>query len=680
MGIGIQSVIERIYKYQSIKIGIIFLISLFSIFFGKGILRQVALLYPLAQTSHAYFNFSQPILFYILTPLIVLSGFIFILSPGLIWSVILESPQCWNEYIIKSFTFSFILLLISTAFFKIFINTPLLSFNFITITCLMSITGWFFLLRKELKGEPILHFFSDSSNRRRLLWNILLVLLGCIILLPKLFWENFNGDGEEMFHLAKSLDVYFTPTYTWENIPRGADVKFILPMYINNWMIHVFGDIEASVRLPFLLYVVLLFSTIIFISEKFTNGKFNTKEEFALIVSLIVFSTVMIYNASYNPWFSDIAAPAAHDSLFPVIILLAFFYFWQNNYQWFIIYTFLSYFIRPTASMFFLSFAFFTFLYDSNRKFTKSLLITGIFFVIAFLGNFLQQNIAVPAQEYAYTTHAILERIRYWDFFQFKKFGYALIPTGVIPFLSIGAFKWHSAKMKTLSLVTLIYFCFFYSMGFSALHHFVPVMIFPLVIYWTLHLSKFGKNRDRFVIVLILGSSISTFLSLPQHFQISNKEREIGYSLLLKAEKPGQEPNGKYIELLFKLVWDVRNPDLEWGAEYNSIKFYAMKPKAENQFVNYIIQPGNIPIPDGYTKVNEKDSMIACVKDFNLWESHKKPILTSHYRSPLFDIPPSSLFPHQGKKENPNLIDMKYQWRKRIQPLFKKLIEPKKEF
>jgi hypothetical protein len=124
----------------------------------------------------------------------------------------------------------------------------------------------------------------------------------------------------------------------------------MIPMaYPVHWFVTLFGPVEASARLPMLLYLPVLFCLLIQVIEWRSPCILGCAEEAALCLALAIYTVTMSYNASYDPYFADIAAPAAFETLTVICILATIYFLWNGRSGWFFFFALMSYLCRSTG-------------------------------------------------------------------------------------------------------------------------------------------------------------------------------------------------------------------------------------------------------------------------------------------------------------------------------------------
>ena len=93
-------------------------------------------------------------------------------------------------------------------------------------------------------------------------------------------------------------------------------------------------------------------------------------------------------------------------------------------------------------------------------------------------------GLPTPGDEYA--AGGLIAELRYIQLGDVRRFLFVLVPAGILPGLGLLAWKRQDRVARALTVVTAVYFAVFYLKANIALHHFVPAMLLPLVVFWRL--------------------------------------------------------------------------------------------------------------------------------------------------------------------------------------------------
>ena len=190
------------------------------------------------------------------------------------------------------------------------------------------------LLVLSLLKPPSVVPSSDPAERRALLPAGLLVVVVLLVFLPKLFLEDFAGDGTEHFEFARSLKTGLVPRWDLENGQWGFHHRFFFFAYPSVLSVLSVGEIEASVRLPGLVVLLLLLTLVL--SWRAANARPNAVATAGVLAVFFLVCFVNFHYSTWDPWVADIAEPATTD-LLGVYLCLASVRFMDGSRRWFVV-------------------------------------------------------------------------------------------------------------------------------------------------------------------------------------------------------------------------------------------------------------------------------------------------------------------------------------------------------
>ncbi|MBW7990527.1 MAG: hypothetical protein FVQ84_10995, partial [Planctomycetes bacterium] len=291
-------------RWYALGLFLIIAIGWLPVLFGLNTIKSVTALYPLANSAHPYFVPEHAVKLYLLTPLVVMSSCLLFLSPGLFLSLALNSAKSLGQWIFTSLAISLILISSVTGIVQSIMEKPLRDGWFATVVVIISTVCFVFLFIRIIRNCQIAWPFGKPHNSTIILSILVIILLFLITLTPKIYWENFNGDGVEAFEASRLLLVQQLPFW-----PRSAGSIFELPnitmmlfTFPVSWFIRLFGEVEASARLPYILYVIALYGVMLSLIEHGKAKPVGRIELWLIWLGLAVYSVVMVFSATYNPY------------------------------------------------------------------------------------------------------------------------------------------------------------------------------------------------------------------------------------------------------------------------------------------------------------------------------------------------------------------------------------------
>ena len=529
---------------------------------AASLAARASALYPLSQAAQPYFQPAHALLLYLAMPLLALGSFAFLLSPGALLLLYFHPRQPdqlrLEEFLVKAFGLSLALL---ASLHLLLVRPGLLQFSqpaeaawMVTLLDGLLWLGLWLRARSGVLNWPQV----DAASRRRLAIAAGIILLGVILLLPKLFWENFNGDGFEIFDLARSLHQEALPTYhTWWVEPYRVDLRMLLPAYPVFWTMSVIGPVEAAARMPFLFYLALIYLLVLSFSEAGARNEpnqppdadRNTRKpprlglaaELILALQVAAVAVTLGYNASYNPWFADFASPAGLDTLFVLLAIACLSALWRGELAWLVLFGLLAGFTRPSLAYLLLPFTLALVLLRQPGRWKLLAAAVGVLLLGRVVSLVTTTWLSSSPSSGMYALSELLDKYRYLKFDEFQRLAYLIVPGGILPALSMLAWRWQDRLSRALTLTTAFYFLAFYVIAFQALHYYAPVMLLPLVVFWRIvvqhRLPDIQTHNRRMQTVLggaALLALLALLLSLPRSFQLSNAERQMGISLIAR--------------------------------------------------------------------------------------------------------------------------------------------------
>jgi hypothetical protein len=636
---------------------------------GKGTVLRVAELYPLNTPAHPYLYLpSNALLLYLLVPLVVLASLILFLSPGIFLVLSSGSAYTWSGLLIRAFGVSFITYTFLISIVKLVLPLPLNPTAFMAIITIGGVLAWSILAYRVLCGAKLPWPLSQKQDVRRLLWTLGIPVILVLLLTPILFWQDMHDDGFEVLELGRSLSAHLLPQFPNPTGLSGLGQGMLPMAYPVHWFITLFGPLETAARFPILLYLPVLFCILLQLIEINAPRRMGPAEEALLLLALGVYTITMTYNSSYDPYFADIAAPAAAETLTVLCLVAMIYHLWMKHTYWFLIFALLSYLCRPTGLLV-LGFFALGILFFCLREDSKALLMrVGAAIVLCVLITLLYEKIYIPSvigdTGTGYPFGSLLRRFRYLKVDDLSRISYVLFPSGILPFLSLLAFRWQDSLARVIAFVSFSYFIFFFFPAFVALHHFVPVMVLPLVVFWRINLHRGKRFRRVSIPAVAVAAFLALWMSLPRHFEINRTVRLIGQktTCLIGDYDSDYQTQVKHAKFFFQLLppdWEVKDPTKELVSGYCSIIYYSTRPKILDIPINYIFQPLDYQPPSGFTKIAEDKTATLYVKDLEEWHHDRFRPLRADYRSLLYDIPRTTLFRYWGTPKGEYSIDLR---------------------
>jgi hypothetical protein len=656
---------DRPLNYGLLRLGGFIVAAAATILAFRGIIPKVANLYPSALPQSPYFVPSEALLLYLAMPLVVLAAFTFLLAPGLLAVFALGGASRIDALMLRSFMSAMILHIAVSSPVKILLMGGLSVSRFLTLQCTLIGVLFLLVMLRVHRGGAIAWPLNNREGWRRLLWILVISVLVCVAFLPAIFWQDMNGDGIEALYLGRSLSEHLTPRGPSNNGLMGFGAGLIsssLPIY---WLVALFGPVEAAARLPLALYLPLLFCGVTALAELGSKRALTWYEEAAVVLALAGYTVAMAYNGSFNPYFADIAAPTVSDTFLIVVVLGAILSLWSARQTEFVLFCLLAAFARPTGLliMIFLGIACSLLARTRRRELVSRVAVAvGLCSVVWLTYENLYLAYLSGGEAIAFQATSLLSRLQYLQFFDFPRLLWVSAPTGLLPAATTVFILFaprDDALSRALAAVSAAYFMFFYIQAFVALHHFIPVMILPLVVFWRFMVARPARPAVVAIVALITFACVAA--SMPRHLQIHRTPRLVAATLDYRigdffhgsySESQKAHRNSAVVRDLFPAYPSPkRNPADSWVAPPLALVYYASRFDDPTRNINYVIQLQSTPAPEGFSKVASRRGADAYVRDIAEWRRDRHRTHRTDYHSPLYKIESSTLLRNLGIRE-----------------------------
>ena len=175
-------------------------------------------------------------------------------------------------------------------------------------------------------------------------------------------------------------------------------------------------------------------------------------------------------------------------------------------------------------------------------------------------------NLPPPGNEYG-----LLGLLRYLAFLQWsdwRRILFVAVPVGILPALSLLLWRRQDQVARALTLVTVAYFLFFFFQAYTVLHHYIPAMVLPLVVFWRIEPALPERWRPAVLAATAVAGLLALVVSLPAHPQLDTSARRVGAAIAdciggYETASPGAYRRSTLFAQLFPYDWDPRVPDGE---------------------------------------------------------------------------------------------------------------------
>jgi hypothetical protein len=632
----------------------------------RDVLRSVADLYPGALPSHPFFVPDHALLLYVATPVAVLGMVGMLLVPGFLLALVRGGSTRPGMLAATIFGGAFLLRTLIQSILKLAGVLPFGAgaFALTEVTLDAVLLG---LLALRLRNGGPVALPSGPEARRRLGWMVALVVLSVVLLLPALFWQDMTDDGLEALEVGRSMLTQIVPRFpTPPSGLMGLGIGMLTMAIPNGWFVSLIGPVEAAARLPLALYLPVLFAVLTDLIEHRSPRRLGGGAEGAIVLALATYVVAMVFSASYTPYSADASSPAAFDTLALLCISAAILFLWENRIGWLMCFALLGCFARPTMllALGLLGIGAVP-LAPAERR--AQLFRLGMTLAVCLAASVLYEKVFIPRAAHGlgvgYASGSILDRLRFLTLTDVRRVLFLVVPGGILPAVALLAWRRQDPLARQLTLFCLSYFLFFYPQAFIALHHFVPVMILPIVVYWRVALA--GQARWPAGAAVVAGA-LSLVLSLPRSTAIERSTRAIGRATEIRVgDLNGDWPAyrdaldaRRGIRLLFRAEWDVADPSRERAGSELGVLYYATRSRSATDTLNYLIQPIGTAAPTGFISVGVDRGLAVFVRDTVRWRYDRETAPRTDFRSALYDIPRSTLHRFIGIPAHAYQVDL----------------------
>ena len=621
---------------------------------GRDVVGSAAGLFSLAETPHPYFAAARAALLCVWNPLVVASASVLMFAPGLCLALLVEASTTMTRWVFCGFGLSLAVLPVVTPAVESLTRLPLRGGLFLAVLAACTLAAWMAVFVRTARGRPLVWPFAAPGAVATLAGMFLVPLALLIALIPKFYWDNFNGDGAHAFEAARLLVTQAVPFFgpaarNTADFPGMTSMLFVFPA---SWFIRLFGPLEVSIRLSLLLYLPLLFAGIVDLADHGRSRPLSAIERWIIWLPIIVYVVVMAYSATYNPYSADIALPATQDTLQIVWIFGVILAFLRKERVWLVLFTAFAYTTSPNGAMLVALWLMSVWLIWRPRRYADltfaAVVVIGCAIVAAaapFVLTLLHQP--VPGREYALRN--FLVRFAFLQWWDWRRLLFAVVPCGILPVVAI--FDWRSQDhiARALTVMSLAYFVFFFVQALTVIHYFVPTMLLPIVIFWRGRLALDPAGRTWVPALTVAGALVALMISIPADASPHPTARRIGATM--DAPDDGYDARGavaigrsEVLAHLFPFDWDPAVPDTAYGGSPLVWNYYAHQPKSGPYVAQYVILEEHRPAPPGMSLLARDAGAALYFRDPNAMARDRTIKLPSPAGSPVYFIPRWMIF------------------------------------
>jgi hypothetical protein len=633
-----------------------------------GAVRSAVAHWPVALTGNAYVSADHWWVLYVRTPLVVISGSLLLLSPGLFLALAFNRAHSIAAWVVSALAMSLVVVSLAAGLVQAARGAPLHGGGFIAVTAacgLAGLSGWAWRLTR---GHQLAWPFDHPQARATLVGMLGAPVLLLVALAPKFYWESFNGDGAHAFESARLLLVQGLPFWPAEagdiaSFPGFTSALFAYPA---SWFIRMFGELEASARFPYLIFVAALFGAIVELAEFGRRGKLGSAEHALIWLALFTYTVSIAFSATYDPYSADIALPATQDTLTVVCMLAFILAALRQQWLWAGLFALLTYTSLPIGVLLIGFWVMALFIVTKPRPWPTAVAVSGIVVACMAFAAIVQlalSALGLPTPGGEYAGGELLRRFAFLQWTDWRRLLFVSVPAGIVPALALLAWRTQDRISRTLTLVTIAYFAFFYVQARATFHHYIPAMLLPLVVLW--RFEPASPLRRRLVLAGAgLAGAISLFLSWPGNAAPQLTARLIGMTVEDRTggyERVAPEAlrRAMLLHSLFPYDLEPSVPDAAYGGSPLAWNYYAHQGPRDEEHVNYVLQSRTAPPPAGMQLVTAEDDAAVYVKSEAVWTQHRAARPPTPAGAPIYVIPREMFFGPLPSPQAPHVIDVR---------------------
>ena len=629
-------------------------------------IAEAAGLYPLAASAHPYLILSHGVLLYLRAPVVVLSACVLLLTPGLLIALAVGMGRTMAVWVLAGFMLSLVIVSVGAGVTQAVIGAPLVAGAFAMTVAICSVGCLGFLYYQVKRGrivdEPWSSDYAGTTVAAILTTSFLLL----VALAPKFYWDSFNGDGAHTFEATRLLLSQSIPFFGPKagHVSSFPGVTTMLYLYPGSWFLRLFGEMEASVRVPVVPYLSALICSIIALAE---SGRpvLGRAARWLICLGVTVYAITMAYSATYNPYSADIALPATQDTLLITMFLAYVLFFIEKRTWWMsaaLVLTYLSLSSGALLIIMWLVAVLFWRPRPSRRFIQSAAVLVGCIVGGALLSLLLPAlNLPPPGGEYGLIS--LLSRFAFLQFTDWHRFVYAIVPGSFLAVFALIGWNRLDAIGKSLALVAIGCFALFFIQGQIALHHFVPEMLLPLAVFWRAWGDLVSWKHPVLLTGIAAAALVAFVLSLPRDAAPQVASREVGFAVDDRTvgyehSEPATFRRSELFAKLFPIDWDESVPERMFGGSPLVWLYYAHHAPSATRSTNYVLQDLREPAPDDARLIATDADAALYVRSDSVWARHLALRPPTPAGSVAYEVPRGILFRSERMENGPRIFNM----------------------
>ena len=244
----------------------------------------------------------------------------------------------------------------------------------------------------------------------------------------------------------------------------------------------------------------------------------------------------------------------------------------------------------------------------------------------------------------------LAQRLGQLEVNNWQRWLFLFLPSGILPALSLLAWRGQDQTARAITFVTVLYFLVFYVLPRTALHYFVPVMLLPHIVFWRHELTL--KTGIRVLIPAAAGAVIALALSLPEQTELYTAARTVGSTIEDRIGGyenlvPSAFRSHSILQRLFPPAWQAGVPLKSYGGSALSWYYYAHHKGKTFPEPNYVLQLSGDVAPAGMSVFARTGDVVLYIRSRDVWKAHRALRPAYPPGSRLYLLPRKSLFPQR---------------------------------
>jgi hypothetical protein len=243
----------------------------------------------------------------------------------------------------------------------------------------------------------------------------------------------------------------------------------------------------------------------------------------------------------------------------------------------------------------------------------------------------------------------------YLQFTHWQRILYVLVPAGILPFLSLLAWKRLDAPGRAMAFAAVAFFILAYIQSQTALHHFIPAMLLPLAVFWRLANSPATQRGYAFPVAVVASALIAFTLSLPRSFHLFVEAGATGSLIDDRFPQNHLNPPGyaglPILATMFSEPGEKRRN--EAAVSPLTLRFYSHRRPAAAVPPAYVLQSPGIAAPQASAVVASDSEAVLYALSDSIWKKHRAMRPVAETGSPIYRIPPQSRLRNRTLRDHP---------------------------